>query len=608
MLRDARTLAFAFSAASLLGIYGCSSGGDAGTGLLDGSALDGSVADANVVDGNVSGRDATVEAGPLDASRGDADASSADASTGDADAAPVCMGGAMACQGASDCPMPAGECVVRTCTAGCCGTSNVAVNTVTTAGQTANDCQKTVCDGSGFTKSIADDDDKPTASDDCHVGACNAGVPAQTRRAKGTTCTSGGGKVCDDTGSCVACNVDTDCTNSATPRCQAGTCVAATCTDGVKNGSETDQDCGGTCSPCAVGKICGGSNDCTTGVCNGTCAYKAQGSACTGAGQCGPAGSDFCTDGVCCATACNGTCEACSASKKGSGADGTCGAIAAASDPDAECTDDGAGSCGHTGSCNGAGACDTYAAGTTCRGASGVCDVAETCTGTGADCPADGFITNTTVCRSSAGSCDIAETCTGTTAACPVDAFLPNVTVCRASSGVCDTAEICTGTTAECPADVFLPNIVTCRAASGVCDVAENCTGTTAACPANGFRPNGFTPAALQTPGDCQKIICVGTNATSVTSANDVTDVPVSTSRCLVNARCDVAGGPATPTFDPAATGTNCSSDPGPGIVCGNSSNPVIAGTCVDCNSDADCLSINDAGVLTCNTSTGTCE
>jgi len=29
----------------------------------------------------------------------------------------------------------------------------------------------------------------------------------------------------------------------------------------------------------------------------------------------------------------------------------------------------------------------------------GVCDVAETCNGTGSPCPADGFATTTTVCR-----------------------------------------------------------------------------------------------------------------------------------------------------------------------------------------------------------------
>jgi hypothetical protein len=42
--------------------------------------------------------------------------------------------------------------------------------------------------------------------------------------------------------------------------------------------------------------------------------------------------------------------------------------------------------------------------------------------------------------------------------------------------------------------------------------------------------------------------------------------------------------------------------------VCGDTTNANTAGTCVQCNVDADCLSINDAGTLTCNTSTGTCQ
>jgi hypothetical protein len=52
---------------------------------------------------------------------------------------------------------------------------------------------------------------------------------------------------------------------------------------------------------------------------------------------------------VCCSSACNGVCVACSAAKKGSGSDGTCGAIAGGTDPDNECPG--------TSNCNGAGAC-----------------------------------------------------------------------------------------------------------------------------------------------------------------------------------------------------------------------------------------------------------
>ena len=45
-------------------------------------------------------------------------------------------------------------------------------------------------------------------------------------------------------------------------------CKAATCTDKVKNGAETDIDCGGgTCPTCAVGKACSAGKDCASGTC-----------------------------------------------------------------------------------------------------------------------------------------------------------------------------------------------------------------------------------------------------------------------------------------------------------------------------------------------------
>jgi hypothetical protein len=52
--------------------------------------------------------------------------------------------------------------------------------------------------------------------------------------------------------------------------CTAGVCVgAASCTDGIEDGAETDVDCGGNaCAPCAVGKKCLVDSDCLTSVCS----------------------------------------------------------------------------------------------------------------------------------------------------------------------------------------------------------------------------------------------------------------------------------------------------------------------------------------------------
>jgi hypothetical protein len=47
------------------------------------------------------------------------------------------------------------------------------------------------------------------------------------------------------------------------------TCTAATCSDGVKNATETDVDCGGACGACPVGAKCSISEDCAVGTCRG---------------------------------------------------------------------------------------------------------------------------------------------------------------------------------------------------------------------------------------------------------------------------------------------------------------------------------------------------
>lgn len=61
----------------------------------------------------------------------------------------------------------------------------------------------------------------------------------------------------------------------------SGSCVIylnPLCTDQIRNGEETDIDCGGTCGPCNLGDRCLESTDCDQGVCTGgTCAPLACG-------------------------------------------------------------------------------------------------------------------------------------------------------------------------------------------------------------------------------------------------------------------------------------------------------------------------------------------
>lgn len=120
--------------------------------------------------------------------------------------------------------------------------------------------------GDGGTPSV----DGSTA-DGGPAAACNDGVK------------NGGEADLDCGGTCTAkCAVGKACATGAdcaTGACGASkTCVgAAVCNDGVKNGTEADVDCGGSCGPCAAGKSCGISADCASGTCaNGSCAAAAS--------------------------------------------------------------------------------------------------------------------------------------------------------------------------------------------------------------------------------------------------------------------------------------------------------------------------------------------
>lgn len=89
--------------------------------------------------------------------------------------------------------------------------------------------------------------------------------------------------------------------------CTSGTCAAPTHDDGVKNGDETDVDCGGTAAKCVAGKACSVHEDCTSGACPGgtcseapSCKLKAGGATC-GEGEPGTPGArheDCCASAV----------------------------------------------------------------------------------------------------------------------------------------------------------------------------------------------------------------------------------------------------------------------------------------------------------------------
>jgi hypothetical protein len=176
----------------------------------------------------------------------------------------------------------------------------------------------------------------------------------------GAACASGycvDGLCCDRdcTGACGACSI------------AAGAAADGTCTV-FAAGSEGSPPCAAlacngqspACASCQSDADCPAARYCAT---DQTCQSKrGQGEACDD----GSCSSGFCVDGVCCDAACDGLCQACTAKLKGNGDDGHCGPIAAGTDPEDECADDGIATCAGNGLCDGAGACQQYPSRTGC--------------------------------------------------------------------------------------------------------------------------------------------------------------------------------------------------------------------------------------------------
>lgn len=111
----------------------------------------------------------------------------------------------------------------------------------------------------------------------CESGDCASGVPADRCRDRvrdGDETDVDCGGTCQPCQAAASCVVAQDCQTNA---CDAGHCRAATCTDTIRDGLETDVDCGDQCPKCQVGQVCVAASDCASGHCNnnvgstGTC-------------------------------------------------------------------------------------------------------------------------------------------------------------------------------------------------------------------------------------------------------------------------------------------------------------------------------------------------
>ena len=124
------------------------------------------------------------------------------------------------------------------------------------------------------------------------------------------------------------------------------------------------------------------------------------------------------------------------------------------------------------------------AAGTLCRAADGVCDVAEVCSGTAGECPADAAASPELECRAASGApCDVADHCDGERKDCP-DRVASAEVICRASSGeACDAPEYCDGQSDACGEERPAPAGTICGAPQLPCDAPELCDGQSKLCP-----------------------------------------------------------------------------------------------------------------------------
>jgi hypothetical protein len=387
-------------------------------------------------------------------------------------------------------------------------------------------------------QTIVDDMDPPSSGTVCITDTCMNGSVVKTDN-PGVMCgmSMGQPELCDAMGQC-GCHTNVDCTLPSTCGgggvplvcgCTPKTCASLGktcggpfsdgcynmlgCDDGVKDGTETDVDCGGNVAGCAtrcpVGKKCLAGSDCQSG---------------------------FCADGVCCATACSGlTCQACSAAAKGQGADGVCGPVAVGKDPHGNCSDQGVAMCKESGGCNGSGMCSTYASGTQCAPPS--------CNGTVLTKP---------------------ETCANMTCTAPA----PPTQDCApylCSAGACTTT--CT-TDAQCAATAYCDASHHCQpklpAGSSTCSAGDQCTS--GACGANGVC---CAATCAHVGGACGATGCAAGTGACTYPASGTACGSSCTGNQLSSSTCDGAGSCVAGTPAPCAANLTCASSSACNTSCG---------------------------------------
>jgi hypothetical protein len=193
-------------------------------------------------------------------------------------------------------------------------------------------------------------------------------------------------------GACLGspCATGTDCASGvcAAGDAGAGTC-ATTCTDGVKDGDETDVDCGGSCPPCGDGMVCEHDADC---VAADRCVNRVcRTASCAGPGSCGQPGCGACGGTTCSAAV---TCWSGCCNERGECCPSTC--VNGQQDPGETGVDCGGGTCAgcavgvgceRTRDCAAGAFCDPKTLACSTKGAPASCtDASQDGTETGHNC------------------------------------------------------------------------------------------------------------------------------------------------------------------------------------------------------------------------------
>jgi hypothetical protein len=382
----------------------------------------------------------------------------------------------------SACDGPAKDCGPYP-TVSCTGAANQPDPSCPTSCQTSANCDPgAYCNDSGACVPDEPNGESCSENGDCQSDHCDHGVCCS-----GGHCCAGAAD-CDDLDAPAVCDAQTTCQGSKVEGLCTGsfTCTTTTVDNDSACAGIVANDCGpypavscngmpvqspdqaGLCptactsdSGCDVSAHCDGAS--------GQCAPdQGPGGFCSTQNECGS--GLFCVDNVCCTSACTGSCMACDLP----GAVGTCSAVPAGQDPDAEC---------------GAVSCVGFFKGWTgdaCHRKADVSAAQASCSGGGA-------------CRTQAQECG-AQTVTGpATLTCQAACQDPNLASCSGTAaGVCTNVNPGSHTCGEGVCKVTVPQCVggapnACVPNSGAAhtetcnDIDDNCDGV----PDNGAFADG---------------------------------------------------------------------------------------------------------------------